>query len=172
MNQTFRNTRSEYEEELLQCPYVPTHRVAPGTRFQNHLRKCRAEQLKQTTSPFHAAAKDMQVCKFDVSHHVPSKKMAQHMKECDKRVLLEVDLVQKTEEPEWKKVLGRPVTEAPDWGDDDGEDWDKEEAVPAYNPMRKIKEAKGNILFNPQNEQRYVVLCTLTSTYYKFTMLI
>ena len=51
-------------KELIQCPYVPTHMIRPGTRWQRHLPKCRTEQLKQTTSPFHERALDMKVCKY------------------------------------------------------------------------------------------------------------
>ena len=39
-----------------------------------------------------------------------------------------------------------------DWEEE--EDWGETAATPAYNPMKKIEEAKGGILYNPMNSQR------------------
>ena len=44
-----------------------------------------------------------------------------------------------------------------DW-DDEEEDWGDTPATPAYNPMKKIEQARGNILHNPMNVQRCVQL--------------
>ena len=60
----FDPAEDDLNKELMQCPYVPTHMIRPGTRWQRHLPKCRTEQLKQTTSPFHERALDMKVCKY------------------------------------------------------------------------------------------------------------
>jgi len=206
----------ELNKDLIQCPYVPTHMIRQGTRFQRHLPKCRTEQLKQTTSPFHERALDMKVCKFDQSHHLPSREMPEHEKNCDAREIVERLTVLTTEEPAWKKRIpkinagstevkvkaAQPPTglQAPppgadplyktrlcknftngqckygticqfahgpadlrspparnpvvrDW-DEVEEDWGENADIPAYNPMKKIEEAKGSILHNPMNCQR------------------
>jgi hypothetical protein len=39
-----------------------------------------------------------------------------------------------------------------DWGND--EDWDNEAPHAAYDPMKKIEEARGELLVNPMNKQR------------------
>ena len=42
-----------------------------------------------------------------------------------------------------------------DW-DEEEEDWGDTPATPAYNPMKKIEQARGSILHNPMNVQRCV----------------
>ena len=38
--------------------------------------------------------------------------------------------------------------------DEEEEDWGESASTPAYNPMKKIEEAKGKILHNPMNCQK------------------
>ena len=66
MNQTFNNTRVEPDEELMQCPYDPVHRILPK-RMQTHLVKCKRSVLGQPTSPYYQRAKNMVVCKNKVN---------------------------------------------------------------------------------------------------------
>ena len=56
--------------------------------------------------------------------------------------------------PELRSLPARsPVR---DW--DEEEDWGDTPETPAYNPMKKIEQARGNILHNPMNVQRCVQL--------------
>ena len=63
----FDPNENDMNKELERCPYVETHWIRKGTRMQRHLPKCRKEQLKQTTSPFHERALDMKVCRYGTS---------------------------------------------------------------------------------------------------------
>ena len=68
-------------EKLLQCPYVPSHRVSEGTRFQTHLKRCRKDLLQNKTSPWHEKAKNMAICSFNSTHHVPKDKVSQILRD-------------------------------------------------------------------------------------------
>jgi hypothetical protein len=154
--QTFHNERQEGMEELIQCPYVPSHLLRQA-RMAQHLIKCKKDTLKNTTSPFHQRAKHMEICKFDTTHHIPKYEMMAHLLVCKSAMPALEDYCgdDQEEEPEWKRCVlpRRPDVGGSSAGHFDEEDWDKEPDVPTYNPMNKVM-ANPNILYNIQGKTK------------------
>ena len=151
MNQTFNNTRTEPDEELMQCPYDPVHRILPK-RMQTHLVKCKRAVLGQPTSPYYQRAKNMVVCKFNTLHHVQKEQLEAHHAKCPskKEFFSNTTQVSSSGEPEklpgWMKLVDDSVlkkTPSPD-----EENWE-DECQETYDPMEKIN-SNPDIIFNPQ----------------------
>ena len=151
MNQTFNNTRVEPEEELLQCPYDPVHRILPK-RMQTHLIKCRKSVLAQPTSPYYQRALNMVVCKFNSKHHVQKDQLDAHHVKCPdkKEFFSNVAQVSSSNEPEklpgWMNLVDDSALKKKPAADE--ENWD-DEWQETYDPMVKIN-ANTNIIYNPQ----------------------
>ena len=151
MNQTFNNTRVEPEEELLQCPYDPVHRILPK-RMQTHLIKCRKSVLAQPTSPYYQRALNMVVCKFNSKHHVQKDQLDAHHVKCPdkKEFFSNVAQVSSSNEPEklpgWMNLVDDSALKKKPAADE--ENWD-DEWQETYDPMEKIN-ANTNIIYNPQ----------------------
>ena len=75
------NSCAEPEEELVQCPYDPVHRILPK-RMQTHLIKCRKAVLGQPTSPYYQRALNMEICKFSTKHHIQKEQLDAHHRNC------------------------------------------------------------------------------------------
>ena len=151
MSQTFCNTRVEPEEELLQCPYDPVHRILPK-RMQTHLIKCRKAILGQPTSPYYQRALDMVVCKFNSKHHVQKNELDAHHFKCPdkKEFFSNVATITDTDNPEkvpgWMKLIDDSALKKQPNGDE--EDWE-DEWQQTYDPMEKIN-TNTDIIYNPQ----------------------
>lgn len=150
MSQTFCNTRVEPEEELLQCPYDPVHRILPK-RMQTHLIKCRKAILGQPTSPYYQRALDMVVCKFNSKHHVQKNELDAHHFKCPdkKEFFSNVATITDNDDPEkvpgWMKLIDDSALKKQPNGDE--EDWE-DEWQQTYDPMEKIKNQSLNHLMN------------------------
>ena len=151
MSQTFCNTRVEPEEELLQCPYDPVHRILPK-RMQTHLIKCRKAILGQPTSPYYQLALNMVVCKFNSKHHVQKDQLDAHHFKCPdkKEFFSNVATVQSTDAPEtkpgWMNLIDETALKKQPAGDE--ESWE-DEWQQTYDPMEKIN-SNTDIIYNPQ----------------------
>ena len=151
MNQTFDNTRVDTEEELLQCPYDPVHRILPK-RMQTHLIKCKTSLLGQPTSPYYQRAKSMVICKFNTLHHVQKEELDAHYLKCPskKEFLSNTTQVSSSSDPDklpgWMKLVDysalkkKPSPDEENWEDE----WQE-----TYDPMEKIK-SNTDIIYNPQ----------------------
>ena len=151
MSQTFCNTRVETEEELLQCPYDPVHRILPK-RMQTHLIKCRKAILGQPTSPYYQLALNMVVCKFNSKHHVQKNQLDDHHFKCpDKKeffsnVATVVDTDGPEQAPGWMKLIDETALKKKPLKDE--ETWENEWQQ-TYDPMEKIN-SNTDIIYNPQ----------------------
>ena len=151
MSQTYCNTRMEPEEELVQCPYDPVHRILPK-RMQTHLIKCRKAVLSQTTSPYYQRALNMVVCKFNSKHHVQKDELDAHHFKCpDKKEFFSNaaqvvydDAPEKN--PGWMNLIDDSALKRQPAGDE--ETWE-DEWQQTYDPMEKIN-ANPDIIHNPQ----------------------
>lgn len=151
MNQTFNNSRVETEEELMQCPYDPVHRILPK-RMQTHLIKCRKSLLAQTTSPYHQRAKNMVICKFNTLHHVQKEDLDAHHMKCPSKKEFFSNATQVTasndpeKRPGWMNLVDDSVLKKKPSPDE--ENWE-DEWQETYDPMEKIN-SNTNIIYNPQ----------------------
>ena len=151
MQQTFCNTRVEPEEELMQCPYDPVHRILPK-RMQTHLIKCRKAILGQPTSPYYQRAKDMVVCKFNSKHHVQNDELDAHHFKCPDKKEFFSNVATETENgdpqkvPGWMKLIDDSALKKQPAGDE--ESWE-DEWQQTYDPMEKIN-SNTDIIYNPQ----------------------
>ena len=151
MNQTFNHTRTEPEEDLLQCPYDPVHRILPK-RMQTHLLKCRRAILGQPTSPYYQRALNMDVCKFNSKHHVQKDALDAHHNNCPdkKEYFSNVTQVTSSDDPDklpgWMKLVDDSVLKKQPAGDE--ETWE-DEWQETYDPMEKIN-SNTDIIYNPQ----------------------
>ena len=137
-SQNYRNTVQEWEEKLLQCPYIPSHQIRPA-RLGHHLIQCRKALSKQPTSPYFHKIDDLVVCKFNSHHHIPREKMKDHIQKCQGSVTVLKELSSK---PLKKEAVDDGISSitsgiskisAKSYDDDDWE----EEAHPAYDPNVK-----------------------------------
>jgi len=151
MNNTYKNTRSEPEEELMQCPYDPVHRILPK-RMQTHLIKCRKSLLGQPTSPYYQRAKNMVICKFNTLHHVQKEELDAHHMKCPskKEFFSNTTQVSASSEPEklpgWMKLVDHSAVQRKPSPDE--ENWE-DEWQETYDPMKKVN-TNTNIIYNPQ----------------------
>lgn len=137
-SQIYKNSVEEWEETLLQCPYLPSHQIRPA-RFGHHLVQCRNSLSKQPTSPYYHKLTDLVVCSFNSHHHIPKEKMKEHVKKCQGAVVvLKEQLAAGPSEIKSADDGISAITSGVDkikYNDDD-DDWD-DEVRPAYNPAMK-----------------------------------
>ena len=137
-------------EKLITCPYIPSHQLRIGTRLQTHLMKCRTNTLKDTTSPFHKNATEIEICDLDHTHHVHKSKMAKHLQQCPaatKPLKQKYTMQEEEPMPYWKKAMPLVHVAADNVGDDD-EDWDNAGPV-TYDPKLKIANSDQTFLNVP-----------------------
>ena len=145
-------------QTLLQCPYVPSHQLLPGTRFQQHLTKCRRNILRDRTSPFHAKALEISICTFDSSHHIHDKDMKRHV-ENDCPAAHDAFIARIEAERNASTLLGsiNPLHRDPSLGPapvpvEAEESWEDETREEAYDPQSKVRAAQGYMLYEPKGK--------------------
>ncbi|XP_026465690.1 gametocyte-specific factor 1-like [Ctenocephalides felis] len=106
----------ETGDELVTCPYDPSHRLRP-TRYHLHLKKCAVQHPE----------KQYHICNLNFTHHVPPEKIKEHMRSCPDRH--KVDSFIYTTENVRRQVSAPVVVEEP------AESWDDEDC-PTYDPMK------------------------------------
>jgi len=141
-SQIYKNSVQEWDEKLLQCPYIPSHQIRPE-RMGYHLIQCRKALNKQPTSPYFHKIDDLVVCNFNSHHHIPKEKMKEHIKKCQGVVTVlkasTVPQVPQNKDDGISSIMSgiEKITKA---SNDDEDDWDDDEFVPAYDP--NVKAAK------------------------------
>lgn len=133
MNQTFQNSIVDFQEDLVQCPYDPVHMLRKE-RLRNHLFKCRAAIMKQPTSPYYERAKNMSVCRYNGTHHIPSDQQLQHEKTCPQSIEALKQKFQPVENKELFPGISK-MDESKNIQDSDEEWSDNEET---YDPLKKV----------------------------------
>ncbi|TRY69045.1 hypothetical protein TCAL_16503 [Tigriopus californicus] len=154
-------------EKLLPCPFVPSHFVRPGPRFQRHLERCRKECLKLPNSPFYEAARNKVPCNFDQTHFVWAQDMEEHLAHCDGAIMVVKSLADLHVDEEARTDPPAPPPPCP-WGemqktDSEEEDWDRDQRldqargfkVVPYDPKAKVQQEGGEgFLLVPQGKSR------------------
>ncbi|XP_042228159.1 uncharacterized protein LOC121870398 [Homarus americanus] len=113
-------------EELLSCPYEPSHQILPH-RMAQHLVKCKKNYPDA----------DMKVCPFNATHVVRTIHYQKHIVECENRDTVELELYRRqgmNRLPPERQVLKPHVTHPAA----NEEDWDKEALAASYNPTQRI----------------------------------
>jgi len=127
-----------WQEELVECPYDPAHKIRPA-KLGHHLVKCRTALELQTTSPYYPRLETTVICEYNVHHHVPRKDYHQHLKTCPEH--LATKRAMETLNTETVQISGisdimSGVDKVMNFGNDD-DDWDDENFTP-YDPSAKI----------------------------------
>lgn len=110
-------------ETTVTCPYNPSHQITKD-KLIKHLVKCKRSYPDA----------DVKVCSFNASHHVPTKDLKEHEKNCpDAQRFMSYQLqykVRKFPQPvSSNRVIISPAS--------DEEDWEKEATVKeSYNPYK------------------------------------
>lgn len=136
---------SSAAEELVQCPYVPDHKLRRGHRLQTHLIKCQRYCLMDSNLPWHNKAKTMVICQYNACHHVVDKNMSTHLKTCNEYLQKQWERreAKRSVRPVWLSSIP-PVNSGDgvnpgDGGNPGEEDWD----APTTQPNTDVLEAIG-----------------------------
>ena len=133
------------EEEKMVCPYVSSHKLQRGTRFQKHLIKCRKEALGNPRLPWHQKAKQIIICPYDQTHHIKESLMIDHLKECEaaklaKKIARDFKLYDEADIPEWKKHTAPINGASSETHVGTEEDWDADvKTTTGYDPSFKLE---------------------------------
>lgn len=127
------------ENELVVCPFVPFH-LLRKEKLALHLIKCRNSLPKN--SPYYHRAWNMRVCKYNSTHYVDKENLEMHYAVCEFSKKRQEQDIYTGLKFEWENDIGKEISNNPE------EDWDKDEPVESYDPMKKINN-NPNILFNP-----------------------
>jgi len=150
--------KNEYQEEKLQCPYVPAHQIAPD-RMLKHLHKCTKDLANTPLSPFYSKYLDLKVCRWSALHRIPSKDIAAHELNCPDQRLKDVmqlkDDIQASEAaPSWTGAVQPNVLDVcARVGGTTDENWDDECGTGGYDTEAKV-EKNPELIYNKQGLSR------------------